>query len=103
MLALIICKFDDIARTPDLMIDAEAGETLTYETGETISVAVNGGGFQTVPEIAGGWVVVSETPPDVPVDTVLLQVDGTSVMVSTLDARLKAVDARLGVVQALEV
>ena len=99
MLVLMVATAEHM---PHLMLDSDAGETLVYETGETVTVNLNEGDTADVNEIEGGWCVCSKYLPDAPVDTVLVQVHSTPAMIAIIDVRLKAADARCGQYAVIE-
>ena len=59
--------------------------------------------LQTVPKMVGGWMTVSNNPPEHPTDTVVIAVRSTEEYLSTLHARLYATDNRLGIVPGTEI
>ena len=89
------------------------GETLTYETGETITVNVDTPTqydelpvflywlitlrtAEDVPEITGGYVAVSPQPEDLPPGTMMIIVRATEVVLTELHNALFGMRADLG-------
>jgi hypothetical protein len=58
---------------------------------------------ETVDKIVGGWMTVSENPPDHPMDTVVIAVRSTEAYLTTLHDRLYAFDNRLGIVPGTDI
>ena len=59
--------------------------------------------LQTVNKYVGGWMTISDKPPKHPTDTVVIAVRSTEEYLSTLHARLYAIDNRLGIVPGTEI
>jgi len=99
MIGLYLVRWSD--GSPVLPL--EPGDTLSYETGRTVSAdANNDGTAEQVTEWRGGYVIVSPVPVSAPVDTALVQIDTTPAMAALLHSRLIAQDARLGLYAVIE-
>ena len=59
--------------------------------------------LETVPKMVGGWMTISNNPPEHPTDTVVIAVRSTEEYLSILHARLYAIDNRLGIVPGTEI
>ena len=59
--------------------------------------------LQTVPKMVGGWMIISNKPPEHPMDTVVIAVRSTEAFLTTLAVRLYAIDNRLGIVPGTEI
>jgi len=59
--------------------------------------------LQTVDKFVGGWMVVSEPNPEPPLDTMVIAVRSSEAYLTTLHARLFALDNCMGIVPGTEI
>ncbi len=59
--------------------------------------------LQTINKYVGGWMTITDSPPEHPMDTVVIAVRSTEIYLNTLHNRLYALDNRLGIIPGTEI